>query len=359
MHRQNLSRWGKKVTFVFNIIILLSILLFQTGLQLSLVQAEPLEYYTTNSMKDATDAASTQTKKAFGKPVSDLNRSALIMPNNDDAYGATLECTTTDSCSDLNPGVYLKETMNVEKYWAPTDWGTPETMKFHITCDESISGCTQKDVYYHSVLNYTWYTPYTRSPTQSMTVEAYLSPIEDSMATGNITSMQCGLPNSKNGSCTVETWGILAASKINPSDSMDNHFYITRHVGGLGIYDSEVVDWTVEVSFDKHMVSYWQEDDAVCHGDCDAQNEVNFVGDPINTRTGAMTYPVTDISIQTAAGKLDFTRTYTSTHNLDYEFPLGYGWFQALSPRLNFTNDPKGIPGMVLYESPSGNIMRF
>ncbi len=360
------ARWGKSIQFTIRIFILLSIILYQPGFQVTVAKAETQAADIPLTSNDGL-LVSSASNELPAEEASTANAEVASADNSEgNPYGATLTCTG-EVCSDTNPGIYLNETMKLTKYWAPTDWGTPEYFNFHIDCEESSPGCTQHTIYYKTTLKYKWSSPYTRSPTQFIVLQAILSTALDTYATGKIDPVYCGIPGSSKGSCTIVTSGVLDAGKLNPSDSIDNHFYIRRHVGGFGIYDTEEVDWTVEVSFDPSMIDGFLQDDAtciLCPGSNNSQYDsmaapINYIGDPVNTRTGAFTYPVKDITIQTSAGELAFERTYLSTRNLKYEFPLGYGWFDNLSPRLIFPSDPDGRPGMVRYKSPSGNIYQY
>ena len=78
-------------------------------------------------------------------------------------------------------------------------------------------------------------------------------------------------------------------------------------------------------------------------------------GDPINTRTGGLDYPVTDLIIQTVVADLSFIRTYSSLATDLYTDVLGYGWTHNHDTRLIFSDDPGGREGVVLFKAHSAN----
>ncbi len=85
-------------------------------------------------------------------------------------------------------------------------------------------------------------------------------------------------------------------------------------------------------------------------------------GDPVNTRTGGLSYPVDDLSLLTSAGELSFRRTYVSLATDKYLSPLGVGWTHNQDIRLIF--DPPFINNyggrkLVLFKDHSGNMYRF
>jgi hypothetical protein len=78
----------------------------------------------------------------------------------------------------------------------------------------------------------------------------------------------------------------------------------------------------VQVSLDPTLLDSYL--DTFC-GDCVTDEAQGLRGDPVNTRTGAFTYPVSDLSMQTSAGLLEFKRQYSSASIGAYSSPLGYG----------------------------------
>ena len=79
--------------------------------------------------------------------------------------------------------------------------------------------------------------------------------------------------------------------------------------------------------------------------------------DQINTRTGALSYPVDDLEISTGAGPLAFRRTYISSLTDQFTSPLGHGWTHNQDIRLIFPAPTD--PGFVKFKDPSGNLYRF
>ncbi len=97
-----------------------------------------------------------------------------------------------------------------------------------------------------------------------------------------------------------------------------------------------------------------------CSDECGIPSKASgFEGDPVNTRTGGLYYPVSGLSIPTSAGPLSFRSTYislTASHN---ESGLGYGWTHNQDIRLIFPEDPEGRPGFILFKDASGNRYLF
>ncbi|MBN2116321.1 MAG: hypothetical protein JW730_07115 [Anaerolineales bacterium] len=86
-----------------------------------------------------------------------------------------------------------------------------------------------------------------------------------------------------------------------------------------------------------------------------------FAADPINTRTGALSYSANDLEISTSAGTLAFEHTYVSSYiekfNPEHGNPFGYGWVHNQDLRLIFP--AANEPGFVHFKDYSGNLYRF
>ncbi len=78
-------------------------------------------------------------------------------------------------------------------------------------------------------------------------------------------------------------------------------------------------------------------------------------GDPINTRTGAFSFAMPDLSIPTSAGNLIFQRTYSSGAVNDFTQPLGYGWTFNQSAHLIFPSDQGGMQSYIQFQDLLGN----
>src|SRR5271157_55395 len=99
-------------------------------------------------------------------------------------------------------------------------------------------------------------------------------------------------------------------------------------------------------------------------GNCDcaegaAGDATPHGGDPINLRTGGLSYQVTDLSIPTSAGSLSFERSYSSSATSLYNTTLGYGWTHNLDLRLIFPTDPGGQAGFVFFKAHSADLYQF
>jgi RHS repeat-associated protein len=82
-------------------------------------------------------------------------------------------------------------------------------------------------------------------------------------------------------------------------------------------------------------------------------------GDPINSRTGAFSFSLADLNLQTSAGPLVFQRSYSSGSVDQFNNPLGYGWMDNHSAKLIFPTDPNGMEGFVLFQGVLGNKFLF
>ncbi|MGA9396731.1 MAG: DUF6531 domain-containing protein, partial [Anaerolineaceae bacterium] len=363
MPYQTINRWGKKVSFYFNTIIILSLMLSQVGIQHSSAVTLPIKN------KHLPFAGTSQGIDMYSEEYSALDN---LSPDQDARgadlidYGAQLVCTNTNGmCSDTNPGVSITEDFYYSGGYSGESY---ETFNFHIDCDINTPGCTQHDIYYVTTVEYSWSTPYIYSPPPptpllSISSTAYLSPLpNDNHGTGIVYPQICSQNGMYADSCKVSTQGVIAAEKINPGEQISNHFYINHHVSYKGSTYGETIHWTLTVSFDPNLIADYLPEDSVCViGNCPGSYHEgqNFYGHPINSRTGTMSYPVTDLKIATSGGDLSFDRVYISSKNLKDELPIGYGWSSNLTPRLIFSTDPGGKPGIVLYKTPQGNTYQY
>ncbi len=273
-------------------------------------------------------------------------------------YNATIQCNYYP-CSDTTSAQYsLYEYLYI---WNNIPYGGdpwwPSTMSFKINC--SGYGCPQQNnIYYHSKLIFGWvaYIPPPRT--------VYVSS-KAAGAYGDGTSVAyhryCGY--GMTGSCTVEIWGVIRGSLMLADPEAGEHFYLDTRwdAGSLGWgIDDQIKDWTVEVSLDPSLISHLPDDAILCPNGCGGYSEaVNNVADPINTRTGAMSYVVDDLSIPTPSGEIDFQRMYSSAATALFTSPLGYGWTHNQDMHLVFPSDPGGLAGFVKFKDFSGNLYRF
>ena len=281
--------------------------------------------------------------------------SGLQSPSTQD-YGALLKCVDS-YCSDPNPGVFL-----TEEFETSTD---TRGMNFKILC--SGTGCTKKnDVYYRIVYQVDWRTLYVRTAYAS----AYGTGYYGAKGTGGVFNVFCG--TGKAGGCTLFTQGVISRDIIHQDPNKWYHV-VANAVGSPGeAYAPTHWKWFVQMSFDPALLTMPLPEDISCLfcppnmlayptacGDvlCLYNDTQAAVGDPINTRTGVMTYPVEDLSLAISGGTLAFHRIYTS--NATAATPLGHGWTHNHKARLVFSTDPGGIPGFVLFKSPDGNTHRF
>lgn len=266
-----------------------------------------------------------------------------------------LACVDGDEtwlCSDAEPGPVYKHTMTF------VDSILTKHHKMRILCEGK--DCHKKDVYYRITVNLQWGSRYVLKPT----IGAYVSVWRGNDAPGGVYNKSCG--SGKTGSCSVEAMGVLPGSFIPYSgpDFSPYHFAFSRKQSGI-IYSTTVQTVTVEAAFDPSLLTnpiaetFSLPVADYCTPGATYQQTFASCGDPINTGTGVFTYPVTDLSLQSSAGPIDFQRTYISAFNDTNLSSLGYGWTHNQDVRLVFPDDPLGKPGFVLFKHPDGNLYRF
>lgn len=228
--------------------------------------------------------------------------------------------------------------------------GTNPSRWFRITC--STWGCTQKDVYYKIVYAVEWRTLYDRVGTAS----AFLTMPYKGTATGGVFGTPCGVGRS--GRCQISASGVFPKEFIYPDPNRNSHFYVEARGGAGEAYEYEYHRWFIQVSFNPDLIS--NSISAICNDGCNAESSAQgYIGDPINTNTGAFIYPVAGISLPTSAGDLSFKPTYISSAKNTYTSPIGYGWTHNQDVRLIFSDQTGGIPGFALFKHPSGNLYKF
>lgn len=100
-------------------------------------------------------------------------------------------------------------------------------------------------------------------------------------------------------------------------------------------------------------------DPRICPLQCQASDAIYSVGDPINTRTGAIDYSTVDLSFPALGGQMVFQRSYSSLATSLYNSTLGYGWTHNQDTRLILPTDPGGIPGQILFKPHNANQLTF
>jgi RHS repeat-associated protein len=229
-------------------------------------------------------------------------------------------------------------------YADPTRW-------FRITC--STWGCTQKDVYYQIVYTVEWSTGWYGICTAS----AFLTMPYKGTATGGVFNLPCG--EGYSGESTITASGVFPKEFIYPDPNRSSHFYVHAKGGTGQAWQPNYGYWSIQVSFDPNLIS--DNVEAYCNDPCGDNSEgasQGYVGDPINTNTGAFIYPTEGLSFPTSP-KLDFKYTYISVAKDKYTSPMGYGWTHNHDIRLIFANQPNGVSGSVLFKHPSGNLYKF
>jgi YD repeat-containing protein len=278
-----------------------------------------------------------------------MGERSVLATENSQVPANLIQCLSSE-CSNTTPGVSVTETWSSE--------GGNKTLYFKILCETNTWGCPKKDIYFHATLVVDWRTLYPRTGYSYLAGGTYYG-----IGTGSI-APPCG--SGTIDSCTIETYGVIPAEIITPAPDagyQGYHFYITGHGygGDFGVAEAYSYAYTtinMEVSLDPHLLGLSVPDDTACK-DCYYGQSQGFFADPINTRTGVMTYPVNDMQISTSAGALNFSHTYISSATSKFTAPLGYGWTHSQDIKLIFPSDPSGVAGFVLFKDTIGNIYRF
>ncbi|MFH2103607.1 MAG: DUF6531 domain-containing protein, partial [Chloroflexota bacterium] len=268
---------------------------------------------------------------------------------------ARLVCPNVEGipCTDTNPGIMLTQVQDVSQVMGNSN--LPDHFKFRILCDGL--NCYKRDIYYHTVLYVKWSAPswwyhYTKVYLMAMTGTYY--------GTGHLTNIACGTGFS--GECLVETWGVIDGNRFqSPNFLVGGGWYWCGTWANICKNDTVHKLMTVEVSLSPLLIGdEITPESTYCGNPCsDLSSATGFVANPINTRTGVMSYVADDVSISTSAGMLDFRHIYVSDTTDSYTGLLGYGWTHSLDSRLIFSTDPLGQPGFVLFKDFYGNMVRF
>lgn len=90
--------------------------------------------------------------------------------------------------------------------------------------------------------------------------------------------------------------------------------------------------------YDMHDMVYGAQTSCSVHlGEQNAADSQAWVGDPINSRNGNLSYQVMDLSIPIRGCALEFRRSYASDAVAVYTGTLGHGWTHNYDMRLHFT----------------------
>ena len=100
---------------------------------------------------------------------------------------------------------------------------------------------------------------------------------------------------------------------------------------------------------------------SMCGPDCGMSTSPatqTYIYGPINVRTGVYEYSVEDLSFNTSAGEMTFSRDYTSA-TIARASTLSPGWTHNLNTRLILPTDPDGEAGSILIQLHSSNFYNF
>ncbi len=253
-----------------------------------------------------------------------------------------IQCVYPDqACPDPNPNVVLTESYE--------GYGGGESY-FRILCTGT--NCTKQDIYYRASLDVTYWD---RWGAQWAAYVYGRSVSTGENGTGGIYDVICG--QGYTGTCHFETFGVIPAEIIsgNPADWAHVLVHAAGALPAWGVVYNKV---TIQVSADPRLLDGYVFADSVNCLPCSLyQSTQNFEADPINTRTGSLSYPVKDLEIATSAGPLAFTHTYISSLAGQITAPLGAGWVHNQDIRLIFP--AANEPGFIKFKDPSGNMYRF
>jgi RHS repeat-associated protein len=266
----------------------------------------------------------------------------------------TIQCVNPSSyCSDTTPNVVLTETF---------DSYSVKRLDFRIIC--SGTGCSKKDIFYSISVKAKAQDPWGPGSPWLWTPDLYARARTWESGTGGdgtgaMYDISCpDVPAFTIKTCEFSTSGSISAEIISGNPGHWSHFFVEALDS---INGSPTGTWTyhhVEIK-----VSLYPLDGIVpvnstnCKGGIYYCPVSEFAGDPINTRTGVVSYEENDLKIQTSTGELQFNRTYISSLKDSYTTPLGYGWVHNQDVRLIFPSANE--PGFVEFKDPSGNIYQF
>ena len=261
-------------------------------------------------------------------------------------------------CSTSVPNISLTQSFVSSAVIEGSSWGE---VRFKVVCQGG--NCAPQDIYYlvNMIGNFKT-TPTFGSCPASGPCDWRISLYNDiHFMTTSFRGMQnvvCG--TTPTGSCKYQIAGVIPKEMFSASSANWSNYYFKIHVGmsNPASYEETRVDAHVRVSLDPSLLGVAvPADSSNCKGGCYYGQSQGFAADPINTRTGALSYSVDDLEVSTGAGPLSFRRTYISSLTDKFTSPLGYGWTHNQDLRLIFptTTDP----GFVKFKDPSGNLYWF
>jgi RHS repeat-associated protein/CSLREA domain-containing protein len=264
-------------------------------------------------------------------------------------------------CSTTNPNISLTETFHSN---AGIQASATGDVRFKLVCEGG--NCAPKDIFYRAVLNGAFQTTSTfgsciGNPPCSWGAKLYN---DIHFTTHTIQGMQDGVCGTiPSGSCRFEISGVIPKEVIsqNSADWNNNYFVIHAEVNNLASWEWIDINATINVSLDPNLLNSEIPSESVNCKACPSayRDATGWAADPINTRSGALSYSVNDLEVSTGAGPLSFRRTYISSLKDKFTSPLGYGWVHDQDIRLVFSSDLAGVPGFVLFKDSSGNLYRF
>ncbi len=332
-----------------SLIILFSLTLQSCG-PISLSLADPLIPAVDTTDNYDADASSYQ-PPAFEHPVARLAERPTLETSeqsqaNQSSFAQTssvlIQCVYPDrACPDTNPDVIVTESYGGYSVAGPY---------FRILCTGM--NCTKRDIYYRVSLDVTFWD---RWGVQGMSSIYGWSVSTGEHGTGEISGVICG--QGWGGTCHYETFGVIPAEIIsgNPADWAHVSILAAGALPAWGVLYNHAL---IQVSADPSLLLGQVFADSVnCPACSPYRSTQNFKADPVNTRTGSLSYPVKDLEIATSAGPLAFTHTYVSSLIGQATSPLGAGWVHNQDIRLIFPAANEA--GFIKFKDASGNMYRF
>jgi YD repeat-containing protein len=269
-----------------------------------------------------------------------------------DPAGSATFPAGSPTCSDPGPNIILTEIY--ETYERPV-WYVAGTTRFRIQCG-GVS-CAPQDIFYVATLDATFDDTFGVS--HSWGAKLFADMRFNARMTSGMTNGVCA-ENAVAGNCQFVLTGKIPAENIsqNSDDWVNQYFDIYAELNSAYSYTAKNIHVEVQVSFDPSLLDLPVPAEAInCKGGSDYCPAEGFVADPINTRTGSLSYVADDLEIPTSAGPLTFDHTYVSSLTDKFTSPLGYGWVHSQDMRLIFSQADE--LGFVNFKDQTGNLYRF
>jgi RHS repeat-associated protein len=191
-----------------------------------------------------------------------------------------------------------------------------------------------------------------------------------------------------NGFVGVSGLSMPSAPRTVAVDGYQGVIYAGSNNRGFAFSETDGSSWTrIDIPFggpvtsNTHLLSLAAEQPPILDppdpstlNDCEAKNgegdprecqlssagqTQGYAGDPVNTRTGNLSYSLVDLKVQTMSMPLTLQRSYSSQGVAIPDGPLGARWTHNHDSRLVFPDDPGGQSDEVWLKAHSANQYRF